>query len=443
MTQDQIFEPRWDFRRQDNNMDSSSNDSGFNSRSESKLKKHKVVDGFISAENEASTGHPSKENETGFERANEEENQAPEEHILGDNGVHGHASSKAKVNRKTRSSYEYDSAAGLHSLQTYMGSLLEELKVAKEDMFKWMGKEMGKLATNEDPPPKPTRRRKVPGQERKLQPTEKRRRTVVRIRNPKNGSSEKSAKEKKKENAEKSDKVAGEQAVGGGEAGGSLASSTTALTANMPAKISVTTPVASVEKERVRPPGFSIKKPRFSPGQSDNVSASNYLTLPSILPPGQAEKTTLNYPSSFSNIQIPSPAASNVDRNKTIPSSMIDLSPCPGYFPGVQQEGRVLTQSGLGNMGYFDQNRNPLISTGSGFPFSLHRGLTGAFGVSNSNRLAGFEYISQSNTTPSMRMNGRGMRFSGGSRGFSRQQGDKKPFEVQKTDGGLTTFRTP
>ncbi|GAB4834423.1 hypothetical protein Ancab_032679 [Ancistrocladus abbreviatus] len=442
MSQDQIFEHRWDFRRNDGDMDSSHNDSGSSSGSDPKLKKHNLVDSFISAENEESTRHPRKENETSFERANKWDNQPQGNHTLVGDGMHGRASSKAKVKRNKRSAYDYDFAAGLNSLQAYMGTLLEELKVAREDMFKWMGEEMDRLVANGAPPPKPTRRRKVPRQERKGSPNEKRSRLGVRTQNRKTGSSEKSGRGKKAGNANNSDKGAEEQAVGGGEAVGSLASTATALTATGTVKLSVTTPVASDKKERAKPSGLSIKKPRFSSDQLDKASTSNYLTLPTILPPSEAENTAPNHPSSCTNIQASSPPVSKMNGNKTVPTSTMDLSTCQGYFPRVQQEGRILPQTGL-NMGCFDQNRNPLMSTGSGFPVPLYHGLSGGFGIANSSRLGGFEYLTQSSSMPpSMRMNGGSMRFSGGSHELARQQGDNNHLKYTN-DGGLGTFRTP
>ncbi|GMH21973.1 hypothetical protein Nepgr_023816 [Nepenthes gracilis] len=237
MSQDQRFEQRWQFRRKANDLDSSSTVSAPDSGSEMELKKNKVVGGFISAENEESSDHLTKEKQNTFKKDHKENNQPPEKHTLDISEMHRRALGKDKLQRSKSAAYNYDSTASINSLKTYTGILLEELKVAKEDLLKWMDEEMGKSLV-------------------------------------------KSVKGKKSGKTNNSNEVSEKQTVDG---------EVVAYTSTALKETTVIAHLALAEKERIGPLGLSTKKPNSATDQSGKASASSYLTSPAVLPQPQAE----------------------------------------------------------------------------------------------------------------------------------------------------------
>ena len=58
MSEDLKFQQRWEFRRRDSDVDSSSDNSKLSSSGEPVLKKHKLVSSLISPENDETSGTP-------------------------------------------------------------------------------------------------------------------------------------------------------------------------------------------------------------------------------------------------------------------------------------------------------------------------------------------------------------------------------------------------
>ncbi|GAB2224628.1 hypothetical protein Droror1_Dr00005391 [Drosera rotundifolia] len=404
MDQYQRLDPRWDFRSNDSDLDSSSNDSRMNPIAVPKHKKQKLVPCNDSQDNEESSQRPSKEAKT--------RNRPPK--------------LEAKAKKSNTGFNDYDSAAAFCSLQTHIGCLVEEIKVAQQSLFSWMGEEMGKL-TAEEAPPKSTRRRKSGLQERKQQQrSETGQKLHVKVRNQNSG------RGKKKINDANTGVVAQEQASPA-EALGSLASTSTATTTSVATNCpsaekgvakssdmafgffastssalaatpltttSVTATRALHEKDRV---DVQSHMPMFTSNQSHMASSSNYQSSPTITP------------STTANIK---PLAEDPQKTKSmrapVSTTRIDLSTHQAYYGGLLQAERFLAQKGTGNASGFEQLK--CIPTGrneSGVPAQFFRGLSGGFGILNSNQL-GFDHLTQSNGVSNVRMNGAGMTFFGG-----------------------------
>ncbi|GAB2296875.1 hypothetical protein Dimus_030976 [Dionaea muscipula] len=434
MGEDHIFEQRWDFRSKDSDLDSSSNNSRTNTRAVPKNNKKKqkvLVPGYVSEENE----EPSQQHPSSKER---NLNQPPK------------SKGKAKRSKKT-AAFNYDSSAALYSLQTFMGSLVHEIKVAKQGLFVWMGEEMGKLVADNSPPqpkpkPKPTRRRKSSGhghghgQEEKQQQSKRRGEPGGGTRTQNQSARTRTRTDKKSvpvDGNSNSDQVAEKQASHM-EAVGSLASSTSAAltTTAIPSTTSITSAtLCFAQQERVSiPSGMSICKPKFSIDPSDHkASCSNYLSTV----PTNAIFPRQNNPSSYTNTNIkpvadfpanfkPPLAAAAASVNKRVlggeavsKSSVMDLSTnVTTYFGGLHQADKFLAKKGPSSTGG---------SNGSGFPAQLYQGLNGGFGILNSNHLRlDLDHLTQTNgiSNPNVSMNnGRGcMRFSGGGHDFTGHQ---------------------
>ncbi|KAK9265358.1 hypothetical protein L1049_003508 [Liquidambar formosana] len=156
MAQELKFQQRWDFRRRDSDLDSSSDDSKSSSSDEPAFKKHKLVSSLDSPENDETSDTPR------FQQNGKD-----------DAGTGGHSNSgKAKkkkigsskkdslvknamerepfrkVSRKKSKTRAYEPAS-LNDTKIFMESLLEELKVTRENLFIQMREEMQKLIADD------------------------------------------------------------------------------------------------------------------------------------------------------------------------------------------------------------------------------------------------------------------------------------------------------
>ncbi|XVF10585.1 hypothetical protein REPUB_Repub07fG0195100 [Reevesia pubescens] len=154
------FQQRWEFRRnEDNDLDSSCDDS--KSRSGPLLKRHKLVSSLISVGDDETS------------RLKQKDNENP--------GIGGQINIGKAKKRKTRnrssnlqsSKMKRDSpedvdlhkgetsandSAPLDELKNFMDSLLNDLKVTRESLLKWMLEEMQKLVAD-DTTPEPKRKK--------------------------------------------------------------------------------------------------------------------------------------------------------------------------------------------------------------------------------------------------------------------------------------------
>ncbi|KAM5572440.1 hypothetical protein ABKV19_012480 [Rosa sericea] len=156
---------RWEFRRKDNGDGSSSDES--KSSSEAAHKKHKLVSSLISVENDEEIGtHGVEQNVTSSPHT--------EVKIMSGKGKNVHSQRSGKESSihdgKERDSHEEGSRkksktsvyepAAMDEVKRFMESLLEDLKVTRENLFSWMRQEMQKLVTDDTLPPLERRERR-------------------------------------------------------------------------------------------------------------------------------------------------------------------------------------------------------------------------------------------------------------------------------------------
>ena len=152
MSEDLKFQQRWEFRRRDSDVDSSSDNSKSSSSGEPVLKKHKLVSSLISPENDETSGTPRSQQEGKSDLS------SGDQFKIGKANKMQIGSSKRKnlysketkrdsfkkVNKKKSKSNACDLAT-LDDFKIFMESLLEDLKVARENLFVWMREEMHNL----------------------------------------------------------------------------------------------------------------------------------------------------------------------------------------------------------------------------------------------------------------------------------------------------------
>ncbi|KAJ7004094.1 hypothetical protein NC653_009083 [Populus alba x Populus x berolinensis] len=162
---------RWEFRRKDNDSDSS-NDS--KPSGEPALKTYKLISSFISVDNEE-TSEATKLHQNGNcdpgisdqmksgkaengrrRRKSKRDDSAPNEIKKGP---------RKGVRRKTIT----DEQAVFYDLKKYMNFLLEDLKVSRENLLKWTREEMQKLVAEETVSELETRERSFRGEKVQLQ----------------------------------------------------------------------------------------------------------------------------------------------------------------------------------------------------------------------------------------------------------------------------------
>lgn len=165
------FPQQWEFRRKDEGFYSSSNDSQSNSISESTLKEHNMVSGWISLNNDETSNtsrpQPNLNNDYGFVGQFHLE-KAEEKNIK--SKKNSFASSELKkdseeLNRKKSKTSAYGLAA-VSDVKSFTESLLEELRASREKLFTWMREEMNKLIADDTGPSK---RRKGSSSGKKVQ----------------------------------------------------------------------------------------------------------------------------------------------------------------------------------------------------------------------------------------------------------------------------------
>lgn len=152
MSEDLQFQQRWEFRRRDSDVDSSSDNSKSISSGEPVLKKHKLVSSLISTENDETSGtlrsqaegksNPSSGDQFKIGKANKMHIGSSKKNNLDSKEMK--RDSFEKVSKKKSKSNAYDPAA-LDDFKIFMESLLEDLKVARENLFVRMREELRKL----------------------------------------------------------------------------------------------------------------------------------------------------------------------------------------------------------------------------------------------------------------------------------------------------------
>uniref|UniRef100_A0A5B6Z3A4 Uncharacterized protein n=1 Tax=Davidia involucrata TaxID=16924 RepID=A0A5B6Z3A4_DAVIN len=400
MSHDQKFQQRWEFRRRDDNFDSSSDDSKSSFSGEPVFKKHKLVSNLILPKNDETSESPGSQQEDQFEPnpgGHFEFGKANKMHI-GLSKKNNTIKKKKKkgsfkdTNKKKNKCITHEPVS-LDKFKIFMVSILEELKVARENMFTSMREEMKELLAV-DTASRPTRKEGSCVQKFSLLQHQNSIETCKKIHNSNGRSLEKSVKSNRTVDSNNccevlEERANHEQAIG-------------AITSN-----------EKIKGEKLR---FSVKKPQYPSNTPDQVVSSAYLALPTVLSKPRVENHRPD--SSSCNYIQPGPAGNNSEVSSIRENLMIDASAQRGYFSCIQQEDQFesFAQMGSKNMGCFDQHVTQTSSMGTGFPVPLHRGLDNGFNIP---RQIVLENSSQDNNVLGLRLNGGAIRFSGGSYALS------------------------
>ncbi|PSS11399.1 Proton pump-interactor like [Actinidia chinensis var. chinensis] len=418
MSQDQKLQQRWQFRRGDNDLDSSSNDTKSSSRGEPVLKKHKLVSNLILPENDETSNTPlsQPENQLGpymdipFECGKADKMHTglnSEKRVVKKKIKRG---SMKRSNRKTdkRSVHEPFS---LDDFKVFMKSMIEELKVARENMFTRMREEMKKLVTVELGSRTRRKEEKKIGRAKYQNNDE----SGVKTKNCNGGSLEKSAKSDRTTDSNNCYEVLGKQVNRDQTVG----------------------PITSKEKEKVEKLSSSVKKPIYASNLSEQIVSSPYSTLPTVLSRPQAENHRLD--ASCNYIQ-PGETENKTGLTLERAKLLIESSNRRGYFSGIQKTEQFgsFSQMGSQNLSYFAHRNTQTSTVGSGFPVPLHHGLGNGFNIPSQT----LDSSSRENNILGLRMNGGAIRLSGGSHALSEHfvSSNLRSQMNYKTDGGPLGF---
>ncbi|XP_021895353.1 uncharacterized protein LOC110812808 isoform X2 [Carica papaya] len=169
MGEDVNFLQRWDFRRRDSDFDS---DNSSSSSDGSVLKKHKLVSSFISLDNDTSNASrleekqdksPDNGDQIKVDKAKVPKIRKSKKDTLANNQPTRDFDEEPKVNKGRTSTCEHTAVDGVKS---FMESLVEDLKVARENLFKWMREELG----SDDADVQPLRTKKRNTTRKRVQP---------------------------------------------------------------------------------------------------------------------------------------------------------------------------------------------------------------------------------------------------------------------------------
>ncbi|KAJ4950769.1 hypothetical protein NE237_027601 [Protea cynaroides] len=147
MGHNQKFQPQWELRRRDTSpSDSSSNESESNSIEEPILKKHKLISDWMSPKVDRSQPNaisaPSKGKRYQIEKANKMRIRLRKKE-------HDPVHDKIKEDNKKKSYSRVDEPVTLNDTRIFMESILEELRVARENLLIQMREEMHKVLSDD------------------------------------------------------------------------------------------------------------------------------------------------------------------------------------------------------------------------------------------------------------------------------------------------------
>jgi len=473
--QDQEFQQRWGFRRNESDLDSSSEDhSRPSSSSEPKLKKHKLI---FSEENNQETINIESDPEAEVHVSSEEPNKEPSQSCKEPKPITKGRQRKVRSRKPRKKASDCKpSDTPSTDLSGYSESLIEGIRVAREDLLKWMSKEMGKPIQDDVISLKPDVKRRCQKQNArrskaaKSNPNKGRRKSGATNQKQDEGSSQKSVK---------------------GKAVSRPINADIAETPKEPENVPTSTAtVATPEKRNRKRSKPSVNKQKIAAVPPDNQPTSktavvalpapapapastpiptpaptpNYLTLPTLLPRTQPE-TERN------------PLGDGNERdfgNRNALSAGINLSSQLSCFPRAHQKDGVFAQNGPRNVNDYEQNTGLTIGNvrpngngnasangfpfslqngngsagagASGFPFSLYphpQGLNGGIGIQNPTQF-GMQFLSQDNRMPGQnRMNGGFTRVPNGNHGFMESYGALNQHLRFKTQGGSLGLQCP
>ncbi|KAL6990387.1 hypothetical protein U1Q18_047569 [Sarracenia purpurea var. burkii] len=423
MSQDQKFDQRWEFRRGEDDLYSSSNDTISSSGGEPVPKKDKLVSHMmILPENAATKGTPLSQQESQLDPHMGipfESGKADKKPIDPSNKKYAvknkmKRGSMKKSNRKKNRGSMHEPIS-LDDFKIFMKSMIEELKVARENMFTWMREELKKLVALELAS-RPTMKegscvQKV-GQGQFQNNVE----LGVKTKSCNGGSLERSVKSERTTDSSNGYEVLDKQVNPDQRAG----------------------TITSREEEKVKKSRLSVKKPIFSSNLSGHVVSSPYLTIPTVLSEPQAENHRLDPSCKYTQ---PGAVEDKTDMNLGRAKLLIDASTRRGYFTGIQMTEHSASSSQMGsqNVSYLNQQNTQTSTMGTGFPVPLHQGLGNVFNIPSQ----AMENSSQGNNNIlGLRLNGAAIRFSRGSHALSDHfvPSNIRSQMNYKTDAGLLAF---
>ncbi|XP_074304773.1 uncharacterized protein LOC141639586 [Silene latifolia] len=433
--EDEQFQQRWGFRRNDSDVDSSSNEqSRPSSVSEQKPKRNTATRLFTNKDDQKTMhspqSHPGDENHSSDDEFDKESNKSCKKQ--------GRKSTTRRTDRQA-SDHEPFNGASI-DLSQHMESLVEDVKVARQGLLKWMNDELEK-SFKDDKISQPAVPKKNPRQGTKRSttprnnPNKARRRSGTNTRNPEGRSSDKLVKESKTSHETSEVIVSGNDPAENGASG--------------------TIPAEKNQKPKGKRLGVSSKKQKIAAAdqQTDkagdkapaSASASNYLTLPAVLPrqePENSERTNSEGGVGERDMRL---------RNGLM-NQPINLSSQLNYTPRSQQKDGIFSQNYPRNVSDYEQIGTPTIGnirgTGNGnggvFPFALQsQGLNGGIGMPNFPGQFGLQYLSQESILSGLRMNGGHPILQNGNHAFSESYGAYNQQLRYKAQGGLMPSHSP
>ncbi|KAK9698382.1 hypothetical protein RND81_08G100500 [Saponaria officinalis] len=401
------FQQRWGFRRNDSDVDSSSNDqSKRSSESEPKRKKHKLATRLFPDEDDQKTVHSLQSND-------EEANKEPSTTFKKQEG-------RVQTRRI--------------DLSEHMESLVEGVRVAREGLLKWMNDELVKSFKDDNTSlphavVKKSQQRgskefiKRPKTPRNSNPNKARRKSRTIAQNPEDESSDKLAKDIK------TSKETSELVVPGNEPTENVVGGTIPVEKNQKQKgkrVAVSSNKQKVDQQ-------TDKAHETAPATAASASASNYLTLPTVLPRQEAE-----------NSEKPNSVSAMRSRNALM--NQLNFTPRP------QPKDEMFSQNGLRNVSEYEQNAAAQASgniwgNGNGsstmFPFGIHS-QGGLNGVPNFPSQFGLQYLSQESISSGLRMNGGHPIMPTGNHSFNESYGAyNQQMRFKAQGGGLMPLHSP
>lgn len=368
MNPEQKFQQLWEYRKKDDEINSSSDDSKSNSGSEPGQKRLRVLSGLVlPKEDEESENTPRSQRSDGLSPLQIVEANSTL-HVSGTKKVAAVNRSKGNSMKKRKREWnQTEEPTQLTDLKTFTESLLKEFKVARNAMLVRMKKQITKLMTS-----KPTSRTR--------------------------------RKEGKNDEAiQQSENGLGLRAQ---NCNGKPRKSTTPLGSSKRHKA---TEKRANHEETVVVNGTDKRDNISLPEEKPINDSSSCLTLPSDLSRPKTESLRTEFSSSDH-----SPAGCSMNRTNTLekPSFLTDEQSHHGYLLSVLPDEQFgsFSQMSSKSVGFFDQQSNQTSSVHPGLHVPVNQWPNNCFSMTSQIVL---ETPGQENSSVGLRMNAGGIRFPG------------------------------
>ncbi|KAL2543474.1 uncharacterized protein Fot_12707 [Forsythia ovata] len=404
MNHDEKFQQIWEFRRREDDIDSSSDDSKSNSSREPVHKKHKLVSDIVLPENDEVSDTPRSQwnsmlhTNSGIHSQNAEGIKKRTTTYRKKNVVQNKTRRcSIKEKKKGNGNLRSEEMVMLDDFKNFTDSLIDELKVAREKIFAQMRDEMRKLLSSRSY----LRPKKKVDCSRKNESRPKRR----------------SESRKKSKSNVVSDTIEFPKVV---------------EDVNHDKVLEVTT---THEPNKGKGSGLPTTK-----ADLDQIVSSSYLSLPTVLPNPQLRSEINDIPL---NDHIQPATASNIPSSEIESGEILNGKSNHLGFPGFRQEEQFGGFSHLSSktIGFRGLHCSQTSSIDIGFPFPLLQGLDNSTNISSQTFS---ENSFMDNSIVTTRSNSGIMKFSGGSSAMSECSlvNSISSHMKYKTDGELASVRT-